>query len=65
MPEESADLEKAKDLKDSVTGQHFHVTELSRIGKKNKIGYRALKISLANPADVNRILTSKKTKECI
>lgn len=60
LPEEGVDLEKTKDLIHLVTGQHLHVTELSRIGRKNKNGYRALKISLANATDANKILTSKR-----
>lgn len=60
IPEESRDLEKDKELIHSITGQHLHVTESSQIDKKNKNGYRALKISLINVVDANKILTTKK-----
>lgn len=61
MPERDEDNDRieANRLIESASGKNFTIKKISRVGKKNKNGCRALKISLSSQSEVFQIIKNK------
>lgn len=57
---EELDKEETKALIKQITKEELPIVSCHRVGKKNKNGYRALKIVLPNADDANKIIKSDK-----
>lgn len=55
------DMKKTKDIIKEIVKEELVVNKVTRIGKKNKNGFRALKVALSNETDVNKVIKSNKS----
>ncbi|KAG5883589.1 hypothetical protein JTB14_004783 [Gonioctena quinquepunctata] len=62
LPEKSQDLDlkQAQAIVKEITKEELRVIGTHRVGKKNKNGARALKITFSNPDDALKVISNKK-----
>lgn len=62
LPESNQDNNNVEKILYDLIQENVTITESARIGKKNKKGIRALKITLPNQSVATKIITAKKDK---
>lgn len=61
LPENSeSDLSKVQEVFNTLVNRNFAIQSILRVGKKNRNGHRALKVTLNNGDEARKIITSDK-----